>query len=328
MKVNALNKIRGLFTILFFFSISVNFGQFTQEKIHFESANPFALSDIIGNLEAQESQNVYGVLTLPTDALDQEKKYPLVIGVAGSMGWRAHHLAYMEMYQKMGFATFELNSFKSRGVTSTVGSQVEVTIATVILDAYKALETLSAHPNIDQDKVAITGWSLGGGVALFSAWLPVKNAITQQHSFAAHLAFYPPCFINPENIEFTQAPIHILSGEVDNWTPAAPCFNLVEKLSKKSTIGITIFPQAHHGFDSKEAVRRNEKGYSFKSCLFDLTKEGDIVMNYLHLPMSNPWLQKLGFLFCVERGVDIGGNKEARENSFAFAKDFMTRTLQ
>ena len=163
---------------------------------------------------------------------------------------------------------------------------------------------------------------------MFSGWLPVKNAITTEVRFVSHLAFYPPCFINPEDIEFTQAPIHILSGEVDNWTPAAPCFNLVEKLSDKSNIGITIFPQAHHGFDSKEAVRRNEKGYSFKACLFDLTKQGDIVMNYLHLPMSNPWLQKLGFLFCVERGVDIGGNKKARENSFAFAKDFMIRTLQ
>ena len=327
MKANALNKIRGLFTILFFFSISVNFGQFTQEKIHFESANPFALSDIIGNLEAQESQNVYGVLTLPTDALDQEKKYPLVIGVAGSMGWRAHHLAYMEMYQKMGFATFELNSFKSRGVTSTVGSQVEVTIATVILDAYKALETLSAHPNIDQDKVAITGWSLGGGVALFSAWLPVKNAITQQHSFAAHLAFYPPCFIQPENISFSQAPIQILIGGADNWTPAKPCENLVNILEDSSNVEITVYPDAHHGFDSEAAVVQNEKGYSFKDCQFTLTQEGEVLMNYLQLPMSNSWLQKLGFLFCVERGVTIGGNPEARKKSFPFAAAFMETHL-
>ena len=54
------------------------------------------------------------------------------------------------MYQEMGIATFELNSFKSRGIKSTVGSQTEVTIAAMILDAYKALEVLSNHPRIDK----------------------------------------------------------------------------------------------------------------------------------------------------------------------------------
>jgi len=42
------------------------------------------------------------------------------------MGWRKHHLEYIKMYQEEGFATFELNSFKSRGISSTVGSQEEV----------------------------------------------------------------------------------------------------------------------------------------------------------------------------------------------------------
>ena len=65
---------------------------------------------------------------------------------------------------------------------------------------------------------------------------------------------YPPCFINPENIEFTAAPMHIQIGEEDNWTPAQPCRNLVEKLSEKTNIGITVYPDAHHGYDSESAV--------------------------------------------------------------------------
>jgi dienelactone hydrolase len=231
------------------------------------------------------------------------------------------------MYQKQGFATFQLNSFKSRGITSTVGSQDEVTIAAVILDAYRALEKLAKHPKINKDKVALTGWSLGGGVTLFAGWMPLKEAITDQVSFAAHLAFYPPCFINPDNLSFTKAPIHILIGEVDNWTPAKPCINLVEKLSDKTNISITTYPEAHHGFDSEEPVVWNEKGYSFKDCLFDLTAEGDVLMNYLRLPMSNSILQKVGFLFCVDKGVHVGGNKDARKKSLAFAKDFMNKKL-
>ena len=315
-----------LFVTLLFFQLNTS-AQFQKEVIYFESANPFSLSDIITDLGRQEKQQVFGQLTIPIDSLNPDRKYPLIIGVAGSMGWRKHHLDYLKMYQEEGYATFQLNSFKSRGITSTVGSQDEVTIAAVILDAYKALEQLSKHPKINRDKVALTGWSLGGGVTLFAGWMPLKEAITDQVSFAAHLAFYPPCFINPENLSFTKAPIHILIGEADNWTPAKPCVNLVEKLSDKTNISIITYPDAHHGFDSEEPVVWNEKGYSFKDCLFDLTAEGDVLMNYLRLPMSNPMLQKIGFLFCVDRGVNVGGNLDARKKSLAFAKKFMNNQL-
>ena len=319
--------MKKLFFILSFIIIKNASSQFHQEVINFESANPFSLSDIINDLGNQEKQNVFGKLTIPVDSLNPDKKYPLIIGVAGSMGWRKHHLEYIKMYQDEGFATFELNSFKSRGISSTVGSQVEVTVAAIILDSYRALKKLAKHANINKDRVAITGWSLGGGVTLFSSWIPVKNAISKELSFAAHLAFYPPCFFNPKNLSFTKAPIHILIGEDDDWTPATPCKNLVGILSKNNNIGITIYPNSHHGFDSEEPVQKNENGYSFKNCLFDLTEKGDVLMNYLGLPMSNPTLQKIGFLFCVERGVSIGGNSEARKKSLIFAKKFMKLSL-
>lgn len=315
------------FILALFFYVPLR-AQVVKQEVTFESANPFSLSDIILNLNAQEKQTVFGQLSIPMDSLNPDKKYPLIIGVAGSLGWRKHHLEYMEMYQQDGFATFELNSFKSRDITSTVGSQDEVTIAAIILDAYRALEKLAEHPNIDKEKVSITGWSLGGGVSLFSGWMPVKNAITTSVSFASHLAFYPPCFINPENLAFTQEPIHILIGEKDNWTPAAPCSNLIKKLEGKANIALTTYPESHHSFDSETPVTRNEKGYSFKDCLFTLTEDGDVLMNYLQLPMSSPLLQKLGFMFCVEQGVDIGGNPAARKKAFAFAKEFMHTTLK
>ena len=297
------------------------------EKIIFQSANPFALSDIINNLDNQTEQEVYGKLTIPKDSINSDKKYPLVIGVAGSLGWREHHYEYMKMYQQSGFATFELNSFKSRNISSTVGSQVEVTTASIILDAYKAFEKLSKHPNIDKNKVSITGWSLGGAVALFSGWKPIIKAISKDLKFASHLSFYPPCFFDPENTEFTDSPIHILIGELDNWTPAEPCNYFVKKISDNSNVNLTIYPNSHHSFDSKEPITFNEKGYSFKNCLFKLNKEGDVLMNYLNLPMSSPIMQKIGFLFCVERGVNLGGNPKSREKAFAFSKSFMIRTL-
>ena len=314
-----------IFLILFLFTITLS-AQIKQ-KVFFESANPFAMSDVINDLDNQEKQEVYGILTLPNDSVS-DQKYPLIIGVAGSLAWRDHHYEYLDMYQKAGFATFELKSFKSRDIESTVGSQVEVTTAMMILDAYRALEKLSEHPSIDKNKVSITGWSLGGAVSLFSAWLPIKNAITKKVSFASHLPIYPPCFVDPENTDFTDAPIHILIGENDNWTPAKPCTEFVKKINKKGNVGLTIYPNAHHSFDSKSKLTQNEKGCSFKDCLFKLTEDGDVLMSYLSLPMSSPFMQKIGFLFCVERGVTLGGNPQAREMAFKFAKNFMKKTLK
>ena len=320
--------MKKLLFIVFYFIISINiYSQYTVEKISFQSANPFSFNDVITNLENQERQEVYGNLVIPDDTLNPQKKYPLIIGVAGSLGWGEHHYKYLKMYQEMGIATFELNSFKSRGIKSTVGSQTEVTIAAMILDAYKALEVLSNHPRIYKNKISITGWSLGGGVTLFSAWLPLKNAINKNLSFASHLAFYPPCFIDPENIEFSQSPIHILIGELDNWTPSQPCYELVEKLKNKANIDITIYENSHHSFDRNSPVIVNEKAYNFTECKFRLTKDGNVLMNYFNIPMSNPFLQKLGLMFCVKRGINFGGNPVSREKSFVFANEFMTKTL-
>ena len=313
------------FILIFFFNHNI-FSQNINEKIVFTSSNPYTFEEIISKSK-NSKQIVYGKLVIPYDSLNPEKKFPLVIGVAGSEGWRDHHYDYLNMYQKSGFATFELNSFKSRNIESTVGTQNEVTVAAIVVDAYKALETLSKHPLIIKEKISITGWSLGGGVTLFSAWNPIKETLGNNIQFASHLAFYPPCFFDFENLDFSDVPIHILIGESDDWTPAKPCVEFVDKLERKN-INITVYKDSHHGFDREGGLEFNENGYSFKNCMFKVNSKGDILMNYLKIPMSNPFLQKLGFLFCVDRGVTIGGNKDARLKSFEFANDFMIRTLK
>ena len=322
--------MKNLSLIIFLFIFSTSFLSVSQnisEQIAFTSSNPFSFSDVINNFDNLDEQEVFGELVIPYDSLNPNKKYPLIIGVAGSMGWKSHHLEYLKMYQDLGFATFELNSFKSRDIKSTVGEQNQVTTAAMIVDAYKALEELSDHSLINKEKISITGWSLGGAVTLFSAWLPLKNTINTELSFASHLAFYPPCFFELENMEFSQSPIHILIGESDDWTPAEPCNNLVNELNDYCNIDITIYKDSHHGFDREGGLEINENGYSFKDCMFTLTSEGDVLMNYLNIPMSNALLQKLGFLFCASKGVTIGGNLEARNQSFEFAKEFMISTL-
>ena len=144
-------KIFMIFQILVIIQFDL-ISQIDEEIITLESSNPYTFNDIIDHLADQEKQIVYGKLKFPEKSV-KNKKYPLVIGVAGSLGCSDHHYEYLEMYRSMGIATFELNSFKSREIESTVGTQNTVTISAMILDAYTALKKLSYHPNIIKDNL-------------------------------------------------------------------------------------------------------------------------------------------------------------------------------
>ena len=309
--------------ILFFIVQSIH----AQEKIEFTSANPFNFRDIIVHLEKQQLQEVFGTLKLPKSN-DENKKHPLIIALAGSKGWANHHYKYLEMYNEMGIATFEINSFKSRNVTSTVGSQITVTTAMMILDSYKALEVLSNHPNINSKKVAITGWSLGGGVALYAGWEPLRKAINPAQSFIAHLPFYPPCLVEPLNLDFTSAPIHILIGELDDWTPADQCVGLVNKLHDSGAdINITVYNESHHSFDRDSELIIVPKGYALGGCSFKIKGDGTILTKRLNIPIRSPLMQKISLAFCAKRGPTYGGNVDAKKASFKFSKEFMKKHL-
>lgn len=320
--------------LLLLFCSQIMLQETSKETIVFESRNPFSFEEVITDLDNQEKQTVTGVLGFPAD-FDAEKKYPLIVGVAGSLNWGPHHLKYLEMYRSFGFATLQLQSFDSRDVQSTVGSQVEVTSAMMILDSYLALETLSTHPNIDIDKAGITGWSLGGTVSLYSAWMPLINSINNgKFRFAAHLPIYPGCLAYPypeESMIFSQAPVHILIGELDDWVPASACTNLLGILNESGlphNIDITIYKNAHHSFDREMELTTMENGYTLGDCFFPMNDEGVLFLSeFWKIPINSPTMQKLALLTCAGRGPTMGGNDEAREKSFKFAAEFFQKTL-
>ena len=297
---------------------------FGQELISLSSANPFGFKDVITNLDNQEPQKVEAILKLPNG----DGPFPMVIGVAGSLDWGSHHLEYLEMLRSIGIATLELQSFSSRGVKSTVGSQVEVTTSMMVLDAYKALDKLSTHPKINKDHIAIMGWSLGGGVALFSGWLPLVEKINPQNKFAAHLSIYPPCIAQPKNPIFSDSPMHILIGELDDWVPADACKELAQQArAAGSNIGLTVFPNSHHSFDRESPIVVKEKAYSTVDCRFQIRDDGAVLMGFLNIPMTTPLRQKIGLGICAERGPTMGGNPESRQAAFQFAQEFMSEHL-
>ena len=49
------------------------------------------------------------------------------------------------------------------------------------------------------------------------------------------------------------APLHVLIGESDNWTPAGPCVELIHRVSAAGApADIVVYPDAYHDFDDPD----------------------------------------------------------------------------
>ncbi len=113
-------------------------------------------------------------------------------------------------------------------------------------DVLGTLAWLAQQPWADAARVAVVGWSHGGSAVLASTDLsdPLVRAHAQQPRIA--LAFYPGCSEALRRSYRPSAPLVMLLGEKDDWTPAEPCVRLGAAVGAR----VTVYPDSHHGFDS------------------------------------------------------------------------------
>ena len=292
--------------------------------VSYKSSNPFEFFHILNSKESEE-QNMFGSLIFPDEKKD---KYPLVICMHGSMGWRGHHHEHSVNFLNNGFAIFRVNSFDARQVVSIVEDQIQVTLATVLTDCFNALRLLSKHPDIDSSKIFIAGWSLGGSTAIYSAWEPLAEKLAPDgERFAGHLAFYPGAFIWPEEMRWSQSPILTLIGKDDDYTPAV----LIEELSPAINENggdskIILYEDSHHSFDSIDPVifvpnaiavgRRHtfvDKGGSH----YHKDEDGNKTM------MNEPREREKLFKDRAKIGAHLGCNWKARKSSMEDSVNFL-----
>jgi dienelactone hydrolase len=108
---------------------------------------------------------------------------------------------------------------------------------------------------VRSDRIGLLGWS-NGAAATLSVLFDGGNAA---QDFRAAVAFYPNCTRNyPGGPDFRPyAPLFLLVGALDDWTPAAPCVALIERArTLGAPVAIKVYPGAHHSFDSPGAAVR------------------------------------------------------------------------
>jgi dienelactone hydrolase len=171
-----------------------------------------------------------------------------------------------------GYVTVIPDSFTTRGhpdgvCTHASPTRVDVAPSRRVRDAYAALAHARALPYVDGRRVGLMGGSHGGSTTLAAMAAPPSagNRLARERDagFAAAVALYPSCRVtlgtwraDGTGTYRSAAPLLILIGEKDDWTPAAPCLKLAASTqATEHPVAITVYPGAHHSFDSDRPVR-------------------------------------------------------------------------
>ncbi len=122
-------------------------------------------------------------------------------------------------------------------------------------DALGALQWLAAQPGVDRTRIGLLGWSNGGSTVLAATNLAHAEVTRAPVKPSLAVAFYPGCATERDRGYLPAAPLLMLLGEADDWTPAAPCKELAAAARSEPRPQWVAFEGAHHGFDSTAAVR-------------------------------------------------------------------------
>lgn len=211
-----------------------------------DGSPPFQLLKI----ESLKDKRVFpGKLFLPNGA---GARVPVVIMVPGTDGVDERQDFYRPPLMATGIGTFELDT--KTGVFTSEKDRPDSSFFVPVV--FSALRTLRAMPAVDPDKIAILGWSFGGGVTMRAAWDRSRRQwlASGERGFAAHIGLYGGC--NP-NSDLANVPILILVGDKDTYGASRSCDELARN---KRQVAVTIYPGAHHGFDKPHVDKRTRGG--------------------------------------------------------------------
>lgn len=162
----------------------------------------------------------------------------------------ASYRHWAELLALDGYIALLVDSFNPRGYRTICELQNRPILESRerVEDAYAAARWLSTRPYVEKGKIGLIGWSNGGTGTLYA----MRPASRLEPAIRAAVAFYPGCrtLTRAQTPYQPYAPLLILAGGADDWTPAAPCAELVDIAKRgRAPADIVIYPGAHHAFD-------------------------------------------------------------------------------
>ncbi len=222
-----------------------------QERVYFDSTD---------NKERGAATLLSGFLYRPQGA----GPFPAVVLMHGCGGLYSRSTGqvgskmrfWAEFLREHGYMALLIDSFRPRNLEEICTRYKKLNSAKArSYDAYGGLIYLQRMAMVEPGHVALMGWSNGSRAVLSAmAWDgKYRPAPLPEGGFRAAIAFYPQCRIKYSDMSVYQpyAPLLILTGELDDWTPAQHCVALTQAAQAAGAdMHIIVYPGAHHSFDS------------------------------------------------------------------------------
>ena len=178
--------------------------------------------------------------------------YPAVVLFHGCGGVSPNVPAWAQWLQSEGYAALVVDSFQGRGLRNLCADSRPLTPAVRAADVYAAAAKLQSMGVVDGDRIAAMGFSHGGSTVL-AAWRTQRKH--PDVKLRALIALYPGCGsqqLPPPDA----APLLILAGGKDDWTPAESCQKLADAAREAGRpVTIVVYPDARHHFDGAHLKR-------------------------------------------------------------------------
>jgi len=208
----------------------------------------------------------------------------------------SRYTEYAARFNGEGIHVLLPDSFGSRGsgsICTLRAGERRITVETRRGDVLAALAWLRQRPDVDPKRIVLLGWSNGGSTLLTS----LNSARATHADVAGAIAFYPGCAALLKQPYTAAAPLLMLLGAADDWTPPEPCERLMARARQAQPaqdLVLRTYPDSAHGFDRLVPVR----------FLSDVSSG------------VNP------------AGVHVGGNPQARGEALAEVDRFLEKLLK
>ena len=260
-----------------------------------------------------------GELRLPIT----QSRVPVAVLLHGAAGVTPNIHHWADVLNGIGLGVFIVDSFSGRGVGETSMDASRLAHASMLVDAYRALAAVAAHPRVDGRRIAVIGFAKGGWAALYANVRRFQRLHAPKgFEFAAAIAFYPPCTTTYLDDDLVSArPLRVLHGTADDWMPIDACRHYTTRLRRAgAAVALVELAGARHQFDLQDlpALLRVPNAQR-PSCVTEERAGGVVVNRATGRPPTRE--------DCVLLGATIGHDAHAYDDALRHVKETLVAAL-
>ena len=161
----------------------------------------------------------------------------------------ARHQAMADLLVAEGYNVVFPDSLTPRGETELCTQKIgtrKIDQTERRADVLGTLAWVATQPWAQPGRIALMGWSHGGSAVLSSTDATRADVRAQSVKPAVAVAFYPGCAAALKSGYKPSAPLVLMLGEKDDWTPPGPCIALGQAVEAE----VNVYADSYHDFDN------------------------------------------------------------------------------